>query len=451
VSSPAGASLLVALTFLPLGVRVAVFLDGAEHQAGAVAAQQLLELGGVAGLLDALAGELGGGGELGLEVLAVGDHHHLEAAQRRVGTQLAHQEHHGEALAAALGVPDDAAAAVGLAVLAARLAALQALHGPGDAAELLVAAHQLDGLAADVHEQGVVAHDVEQVGPGEHAGDQALLGGEVRHAEIDGHLRLAHRRHRLPAQVVGEAGADGADTGLVEVAGHQELAGGEQRRRALVLADLALQKALVVVAAQLVHRLADPLRHAAALALHHHQRDAVDEQHQVRDHVALGAIVAGRALHLELVDHREDVVGGLVPVDVAQGLAAAAVPALQPLYREAVQEQLGGLLVGLQHLAGRQPGDGRHRLIQARLIEPGLAVAKVDPAQPLAQQGLHHHLGEALAVGHGGVVHRPGQELPALTDQLVDKGLLDIHVLGSCHAVTPRCCWVFDAGGAVCA
>lgn len=38
-------------------------------------------------------------------------------------------------------------------------------------------------------------------------------GGEVRHAQIDGHLRLAHRRHRLPAQVAGETGADGADPG----------------------------------------------------------------------------------------------------------------------------------------------------------------------------------------------------------------------------------------------
>lgn len=46
-----------------------------------------------------LAGQRGRGRELFFQIVAVGHHHHLEAAQLRVGTQLAHQEHHGQALA----------------------------------------------------------------------------------------------------------------------------------------------------------------------------------------------------------------------------------------------------------------------------------------------------------------------------------------------------------------
>lgn len=176
-------------------------------------------------------------------------------------------------------MPDDAAAAVGFAIFAARLAVLQSFDRSSHTTILLIAAYQLYLLATVVHEQGVVTHDVQQVGRHEHTADQALLSGEVGLTELNGYLRLALRCHCLPAQVMGEASADGAHPRFVEVASHQELAGGEQSRCPLMLLDLVLQEALVVIAAQLVHRIAEALRHSAALALHHHQRDAVDEQH----------------------------------------------------------------------------------------------------------------------------------------------------------------------------
>ena len=65
----------------------------------------------------------------------------------RVPVHLAHHEHHGQRLARALGVPDDAAAFAGT------LALEQSLHGQLHRAELLVAADDLDGLALVVRRE----------------------------------------------------------------------------------------------------------------------------------------------------------------------------------------------------------------------------------------------------------------------------------------------------------
>ena len=93
--------------------------DHAEHDVRPLAAQLAFQVVGRGGAQHVLAGQRGRLGELALQVVAVGHHHHLEAAQQRVGAELAHQEHHRQALARALGVPDDAAAPVVLAVLRA--------------------------------------------------------------------------------------------------------------------------------------------------------------------------------------------------------------------------------------------------------------------------------------------------------------------------------------------
>ena len=60
---------------------------------------------------------LGGRRELLLQVGPVGDDDDLEGPQHRVRAHRADQEDHREGLARALGVPDEAAAAVALAVV----------------------------------------------------------------------------------------------------------------------------------------------------------------------------------------------------------------------------------------------------------------------------------------------------------------------------------------------
>jgi len=143
-------------------------------------------------------------GELLLQVAPVGDDHDLEALEPRVRAHLANEENHGEALPAALGVPDDAATAVLLPVLQAGLAGEHALRGP----ELLVAADDLQRAAAGLHEQGEVPDDVQQVGGAQHPRHQLLLTRErrARLAQLPSHLGHGHGAgvhiEGLPPQIV---------------------------------------------------------------------------------------------------------------------------------------------------------------------------------------------------------------------------------------------------------
>src|SRR5688500_9295786 len=120
-----------------LVVAGAVFLDHGEDEVGAVLAEDVLEVVLVAGAGDGFAGEGGGVAELLFEVGAVGDDDDLEALEVRQGAKLADEKDHGEALAGPLGVPDDAAALVHLAVLVAGLAGAEAADGLLDGAVLL--------------------------------------------------------------------------------------------------------------------------------------------------------------------------------------------------------------------------------------------------------------------------------------------------------------------------
>ena len=112
-------------------VAAALLLDHAEDDVGRLAAQVALEVVGRGGAQHLLAGERCGVRELLFEVGAVGDDDNLEAPQRRVCAQLAHQEHHRQALAGTLRVPDDAAAAVVFPILGAGGAGAQGGAGRG--------------------------------------------------------------------------------------------------------------------------------------------------------------------------------------------------------------------------------------------------------------------------------------------------------------------------------
>ncbi|MDT4843147.1 hypothetical protein FQZ97_770690 [compost metagenome] len=253
---------------------VAVLLDGGEYQAGTLATRQGFNAFDVGRYLRQLAAQRGGGGELVLQVFTVGDHDDLEAAQLRIGAHLAHQKHHGQALARALGMPDDAAALVALAMLKTSLPALHAGHRAVYRAVLLVAADRLDGLPTDLHEQHEMPDQIEQVGRGQHACHQALLLGEFGLAQLLGHGLLTAAAIRayycLPLGEMREAGANAAHSCFVVAAGDQQLHAGEQGLVALVLLDLEGGLALVTVAAQLIDGLGQRLRNGRALALHHH-------------------------------------------------------------------------------------------------------------------------------------------------------------------------------------
>jgi len=81
-----------------------------------------------------------------------------------------HHEHHGQRLAGALGMPDDAAA------FPWSFTVQQPLHGFLDGAELLIAPNDLDGFALVVdREEREVADNLQQVHWVEHSSHQPLL------------------------------------------------------------------------------------------------------------------------------------------------------------------------------------------------------------------------------------------------------------------------------------
>ena len=184
---------------------------------------------------------------------------------------------------------------------------------------------------------------------------------------------------------------------------------------------------LVAVAAQLVNRLGQRFRDGGALAFHHHKRNAVHQQHQVRHDEGLTAVVARWAIHTVLVNDRKAVVLGRVPVDKADGLAASTVPAGQAIDGDAQQQQFRRRLVGLDKLGARNTRDRGEGLCQAFIIQPGherpIDFAQVDFGQLLAQHAFLNDFGEAATPGNHRVVNAALDVRPAQTFQLRDERL----------------------------
>ena len=254
-----------------LQIRLAELVDHRHHEVRGIGGQQFLQrldaVGHFHGEPDALAGF----GELVFQLGAVGDENHLPLRERGMPIHLAHHEHHGQRFAGALRVPDDAAA------LAGTLALQQTLHRQLHGAELLVAPDDLDDLALVVgREQGEGADDVEQVVAVQHPGHEALLVVGAAAAV----LQIVHRtRKRVgPAvEVLFAVGGDGAELRLLPAGGDEELVVVEERRAAF-----ALGAALLAVAEELVDGFGDRLLHLGRFALDDDDRQAVQEQHDVR-------------------------------------------------------------------------------------------------------------------------------------------------------------------------
>ena len=198
-----------------------------------------------------------------------------------------------------------------------------------------------------------------------------------------------------------EQRANGANTGFVEAGGNEQLVGEEQGFVALKVFYLTGCMALVGIAAQLVYGRSQRLRHGWALAFHHHQGDAIHQQHQVRHDEGLASVIARRAVHAILIDHRKGVVLRYIPVNKANGLAAAAIPAWQAVYRQAQQQQLSGRLICFDEFGPRNSSNCRHRFGNTLLIQPRHRLpshfAQVNLSELLSQHALLNDLGKAVA------------------------------------------------------
>ena len=141
-----------------------VFLNGPENKPRPGLPQQRFQFAGVAGDLDGFPGQRRCVRQLILQVLPVCDHDDFETAQFRVGSEFENQKHHRQTFTTALGMPDNPAPPVVLAIFRTSFTGFQTLDGPDDGPILLIPAHQFDGLPAHGHEQRKVTDDIQQVG-----------------------------------------------------------------------------------------------------------------------------------------------------------------------------------------------------------------------------------------------------------------------------------------------
>ena len=159
-------------------------LDGGEHDSTGRPVEQLSELCASLGLSRVLPKQLVTAGEdaeeLPVEVDSVGQRDDGRVLELGAPDQLAGEEGHGEALAGALRMPDDATAAV-----AAGQGRLQRrLDGPPCGVELVVARDLLRDVGAVVLEHDERAEEVEEPALLEHASGQHLQPGHEGRGQL---------------------------------------------------------------------------------------------------------------------------------------------------------------------------------------------------------------------------------------------------------------------------
>ena len=372
--------------------------------------------------------------KLVVQVVAVGQHDHGGVLHQRVLDDLARVEGHGQALARALRVPDDADSPVaGVArqpfLLAAhpvqaahlpdpgrlrrgRTRAQRLLDGRVDRVVLMVAGHLLDYSAVPrILEDDEITHQVEEALRVEDPLDQHLELAEVLVVQ----RRAADRppRHE-PLAVRGE----GPDGRVDPVGDDQRLVEGEQRRN------------LLLVRLELVERGPNGgFLVGRVLQLQHGQRQAVDEEHHVR-----AALVA--ALHHGELIHRQPVVvlRRLVVQDAHQVAAQRAVGP-EILHRHALHQHAVGCVV-----IGGQRGPVGPGQLAVRLVQRGRRHGRVEPRervpQPLRQNGLPVVL--ALRRGHPRRNLRPEPHRIAQPMQPPQCGLLDDRLVERGHGLFLR-------------
>ena len=180
--------------------------------------------------------------------------------------------------------------------LHAGCASAQPLQYLGRCAVLLVTAHHLDARpAVGVHTNGAGAQYVQQVVAGEHARYQALLGVHVLHGAV------VLRVERFPVVKMLFARSNGAVVCLQPAAANQQQIAMEEARLAFTQARGGCLCALVHIALQLHKSLSHGVGAGfrALFALHHAQRNAVHQQHYVRNDEGLHT---ARRVYAELVD-----------------------------------------------------------------------------------------------------------------------------------------------------
>ena len=331
-----------------------------------------------------------GGGNLRVQLLAVRDDDHAGMAVLQLHQDILRQHDHGQALAAALRMPNDAALAVAVLV-----AFGDGLHDFPDGEELLIAA---DFFHVGVKENEI-ANQLEHALAAEQGDDISVLFGG--HAIRDERFQPGLQPFvilLLPdaPEFFGCAGCRVFDGVLV--GRHDELRKFEELRdiRRLLVAD----------------HLPDGLFHGdmRSLALDDGKGNAIDEQHDVRAGVVLPVL----AVHGELLRDVEHVVLRVVPVDIAEIEAEHFAVADGLRIAFAQQQRVVNLFAGAHEAIGQRFVEVLHGALDVgggELVFRARIDIAVEPAELTAQDVPEQHMIPAAALlvairrGNVGVAH----------------------------------------------
>lgn len=339
--------------------------------------------------------------QLAVEVVAVGDHHDGRVLHRRLLHHPRRKAGHRDALATALRVPHHAA-------LLRTPWARRRHHLPDGRphrVELVVAGDLLDQhpVVLEQHEEAQVIEQHRRRQRAAHQGLQFVeLAERVEGVAVDG----------APAHETLGISRQGTEARIGAIGHHQQ---------AVVVKQL---RNLRLVGLDLLERAPDiGMRIGRVLQLDQHQRQAIDEKHDVRPAGVL------RAPHGELIDRQPFVGGGIVPVDqpreITPGFAVAGHIHRHPAHQQAVKAPVRtqqGRHPQVQHLTqGILAGRMRQRRVQPRKRRP---------------QALHeHHLLIALTLGARAI----GREVRAVQRRVTDlfqpaQGFAFEAVFGHCSS-----------------
>src|SRR6056297_625095 len=243
-----------------------------------------------------------GGVDLSVECLPVGDEDEFWVGHS--AAELEAEKKHGERFAGTLSVPDDAAGGLLL------VAVLDAFEGFLDGTVLLIAGDQLGRPVLVAVEHGEMSELVEQAVWIEQRIQHPILRREVAiEIEAVDEVLVVQRVGVLPALVLARWGAVGAHYRALVPCRYRKLVIAEQ-----LLGPFAPTATFVLIARELVGGFRSWFGNRRGLALDNAQRQAVDEQHDVRDYRLAWP------LDRELVQGEEIVVFRIVEVDVVDRL-----------------------------------------------------------------------------------------------------------------------------------
>ena len=352
------------------------------------------QLAGLEGVLDLL-----------VQVGAVGDDDDPRVDDLPVEGECAAKHDHGEGLARALGVPDYAALA---SAVGANM--LDALHGPLDREELLVAGDLADAGVEDRE----AADQVEEAVRTAEGVDGPVLGGDGAGAfGGEGSFPLGAPTPALPELL---RGADGRVACLPAAEREQKLGEVEEVRDVLS----------ALVADQLTPGLPDAP--GGQLVLDDDEGDAVDEG----DDIEAAGLEAARAFNLHGGGDVVDVVGGIVPVDVAKRVRLEVTGDLLCDGRAEDEEVVGRLVGAAESLraigGGAEAPDGFVGVFQVESIAAATVGEAVDREETVGEDVVEEDVAEAAAAVVEGV--GLGEWGVAERDEALQRGEVGVVGLG---------------------